>query len=202
MRPRCNCDAFRIGRFFLKLGEELRHVMSARVNAGISFRSISLVVAFNALVMAAVFILLSGATEISAQGKAQKPITISEDQALYFGTVGAVPAATGTAVLDPQTGAKTVTGGAIDLGGVHTLASFSVTGEKNVTFTIILPGTITITELGGSTTTITNFTSFPNTTGTFSAQGQATLVVGATLQVAAGQPSGTYADVFDVTVTY
>ncbi len=154
--------------------------------------------------MAVILVLSAGTPKAQGQGQGGggKPITITQTQALDFANLVSVPAASGTAVLDPATGAKSVTGGVVDFGGVHLLALFDVTGANNGTFTITLPGTITISEPGGSTTTITNFTSFPSGTGTLNQQGTATLVVGATLQVAAAQPSGVYTDLFDVTVAY
>jgi hypothetical protein len=158
--------------------------------------------------LAVILALLAGTPKAQGQGQGQgqggggKPITITQMQALDFANIGSVQAASGTAVLDPSTGAKSVTGGVVDFGGVHLLAMYDLTGSNNGSYTIILPGTITITEPGGTTTTITNFTSFPSGTGTFSGQGTATLVVGATLRVAAGQQSGVYTDLFDVTVAY
>ncbi len=148
--------------------------------------------------LAVILALLAGLPKATAL----KPITITQVQALDFANLISTPGASGTSVLNPSTGVKSVTGGVVDFGGVHLVALFDITGSNSGAFTIFLPGTIIITEPGGATTTITNFTSFPSGTGTFDGTGKATLVVGATLQVAAGQASGVYTSVFDVTVTY
>ncbi len=170
--------------------------------SGIPMRGHCAVIAVSTL--AVILALSAGTPKAPAQGKGGggKPITITQMQVLDFANIGSVLAASGTAVLDPSTGVKLVTGGVVNFGGVHLLAMYDLTGSNNGSYTIILPGTITITEPGGTTTTITNFTSFPSGTGTFSGQGKATLIVGATLQVAAGQASGVYTSLFDVTVTY
>jgi hypothetical protein len=170
--------------------------------SGILMRGHCAVIAVSTL--AVILALLAGTPNAQGQGQGGggKPITITQTQALDFANLGSVPAASGTAVLSPATGVKSVTGGVLDLGGVHLVALFDVTGTNSGSFTITLPGTITITEPGGTTTTITDFTSFPSGTGTFSGQGTATLVVGATLRVAAGQQSGVYTDLSDITVAY
>ncbi len=164
--------------------------------SGTRARKLCAVIAVSTL--AVILALLAGLPKATAL----KPITISQVQTLDFANLISTPGASGTSVLNPSTGVKSVTGGVTDFGGVHLVALFDVTGSNSGSYTITLPGTITITEPGGATTTITNFTSFPSGTGAFDGTGKATLVVGATLQVAAGQSSGVYTSVFDVTVTY
>ena len=132
---------------------------------------------------------------------ALRPITITLLQNLDFGIVGTT-VNPGTVVVDPATGLKTVTGGALDLGGVHTSAIFTVTGEKNSTFTIILPSQITIVAPGGGTAVVNAFTSSPSSVGLFNQQGQATLTVGASLNVSSVTAQGAYTAPFSVTVAY
>jgi len=55
---------------------------------------------------------------------------------------------------------------------------------------------------GANTMTVGMFTSNPSGAGTLSAGGNQTLSVGATLNVGAGQATGTYSGIFSVTVTY
>lgn len=144
-----------------------------------------------------IWTLVSGAAQ--AQGK---PINVLPNpQALEFALVGST-ATSGTITIDSSTGTKTAAGGALALGGLHTRAHFQIRGEKNRSFSIILPGSITITAPGGATTTITGFESTPAVTGTLDNSGKASVYVGAVLQVGVGQTSGVYASVFDITVQY
>lgn len=132
---------------------------------------------------------------------ALRPVTIALLQNLDFGIVGTT-VNPGTVVIDPATGLKTVTGGALNLGGVHTPAIFDVTGEKNSTFTIVLPSQITIVAPGGGTAVVNAFTSSPSSVGLFNQQGQGSVTVGATLNVSSVTAEGAYTAPFSVTVAY
>ena len=132
---------------------------------------------------------------------AVRPITITMIQNLDFGNVGS-SLTSGTVVIDPVTGTKTVTGGAMDLGGVHTTAIFSITGEKNIIFTITLPSQITMTAPGGGTAVVDAFTSSPSGFGIFNQQGQATVIVGARLNTSGVMVEGPYTVPFSITVAY
>jgi len=134
-------------------------------------------------------------------GGAGKPISISWVQDLDFGTLAGDGTFAGTATINPVTGTKTVSGGVYDFGGIHSPATFTVKGDKNTTFTVMLPGSIILSS-GANTMTLNNFSSDPSGFGVFGNNGQATLTVGATLQVGAGQPAGVYSGVFTVTVNY
>lgn len=134
-------------------------------------------------------------------GGAGKPVSITWVQDLDFGTLAGDGTFAGTATINPVSGAKTVSGGVYDFGGLHSPATFTVKGDKSATFTVTLPGSIILSS-GGSTMTLNNFTSNPSGFGVFGNNGQATLTVGATLQVGASQPAGVYSGVFTVTVDY
>ena len=132
------------------------------------------------------------------------PIAITKDVDMNFGNV-AVNASVGTVVLTPA-GARSATGGVSFLAatpGTITAASFTVTGLAGATYSITLPaGALTITS-GANTMTVDTWTSSPTPTGTLTG-GTETLTVGATLNVGASQPAGTYVSgtPFDVTVNY
>ncbi|UCH73103.1 MAG: DUF4402 domain-containing protein [Rhodospirillales bacterium] len=134
-------------------------------------------------------------------GGGGKPLTITWAQDLEFGTLAGDGTFSGTATINPVSGAKTVAGGVYDFGGINNPAVFDIRGEKNTTFSITLPGSVILSS-GGSTMTLNNFTSSPSGFGVLANNGQATLSVGATLQVGAGQPAGAYTGVFTVTVNY
>lgn len=129
------------------------------------------------------------------------PITITVVQNLEFGTLAGDGNSAGTATVNPVTGTKTVTGGVYDFGGISNAAMFNVTGNALSPYSITLPASITLTS-GANTMTLNGFTSNPPLAGVFDVNGNATITVGATLQVAAGQAAGTYSGIFPITVDY
>ena len=165
----------------------------------------------------AIAILFSGVSVISsAQEKATatasstivKHIGIIKDVDMNFGNVAINSSTGGTVVLAPA-GTRTPNGGVTlptTAGGTVTAAAaeFNVTGANNYTFSITLPSTSHEIKSGSNTMSVTGFTSTPTPTGTLSATGSATVKVGATLNVSAGQAAGTYTSVtpFEVTVNY
>lgn len=132
------------------------------------------------------------------------PIAIANAGNMNFGNI-AVSAAPGTVVLAPA-GTRTVTGGVTlpVTAGTVSQAIFNVTGTPAYTYAITLPSAATTVTSGTNTMTVTTFTSTPNATGTLSGTGTEVLNVGATLNVAANQASGTYVSgtPFTVTVNY
>lgn len=125
------------------------------------------------------------------------PIAISKSVDMDFGTVAASSTA-GTVVLGTDDVA-TPSGGVSLPGGTPTAAQFSVTGEGTSTFSISLPSSITLAS-GTDELIVDAFGSVPATTGTLTA-GAATVKVGATLNVPANAPAGTYTNTTDLTVT-
>jgi spore coat protein U-like protein len=130
------------------------------------------------------------------------PISITNVADLNFGNIVAGTGA-GTVTV-ATTGNRTSTGDVIlpsaTLGTVNA-AEFKVTGLADATYAITLPTSIDISETGGTTMTVTDFTSNPSGTGTL-AGGTQTLSVGAMLNVKANQAAGNYTGTFNVTVAY
>lgn len=162
----------------------------------------------------AVAILFSGVSVISsaqvtatatASSTIVTPIGITKTVDMNFGNVAINSTTAGTVVLAP-TGTRTSTGGVTlpATAGTVAAAEFNVTGANNYTFSITLPSTSHEIKSGSNTMSVTGFTSTPTPTGTLSATGSATVKVGATLNVSAGQAAGTYTSVtpFEVTVNY
>ena len=162
----------------------------------------------------AVAILFSGVSVISsaqvtatatASSTIVTPIGITKTVDMNFGNVAVNSTTPGTVVLTPE-GTRTKTGGVTlpATAGTVAAAEFNVTGANNYTFSITLPSTSHEIKSGSNTMSVTGFTSTPTPTGTLSATGSATVKVGATLNVSAGQAAGTYTSVtpFDVTVNY
>ncbi|WP_111707879.1 DUF4402 domain-containing protein [Lutibacter citreus] len=130
------------------------------------------------------------------------PISILKTADMNFGNV-AVAGTLGTVVLTPA-GARSVTGGTTlpTTTGPVGAATFEVDGQGTYTYAITLPSSAHTISNGANNMTVDNFTC--NTgAGTLTA-GEQTFTVGATLNVAASQVSGTYTSgsAFDVTVNY
>ena len=132
------------------------------------------------------------------------PIAIANAGNMNFGNI-AVSAAPGTVILAPA-GTRTTSGGVTlpIIPGTVTQAIFNVTGTPAYTYAITLPSVATTVTSGANTMTVTAFTSTPSGTGTLSGAGAQSINVGATLNVAANQASGTYVSgtPFTVTVNY
>ena len=158
----------------------------------------------------AAIVLVSGFTTVSAQviatatGSATiiTPISIAKNVDMNFGNI-AVSATAGSVVLTPA-GTRSIIGGVTlpAANGTVTAAQFTVSGSGTSTFSISLPSTYAITS-GANTMNIDTFTSTPSGSGTLVA-GTLIIKVGATLDVAASQPAGTYTSAtgFPVTVNY
>jgi hypothetical protein len=165
--------------------------------------------------LAGLFVMACGIQSVKAQTASASakatiitPIAITHEGKpdLNFGNIVA-GTATGTVTVD--TGGNRTSSTGITLpnatpGDFHA-AEFTVTGLANATYAITLPESINIsTTEGGPTMTVTDFTSNPDPdeAGKLAADGKQTLLVGATLNVGAGQVAGDYTGEFSVTVAY
>jgi hypothetical protein len=133
------------------------------------------------------------------------PLTISRVDHMNFGNVAVSATQGGTLQLAPN-GTRTPTGGvsvSTANSGSPTAASFNLAGNTNYSYSITLPGNSDVTVINGANSmTVTNFTSTPSGTGQLTA-GSGSIQVGATLNVGAGQATGTYTSSnFTVTVAY
>jgi hypothetical protein len=128
------------------------------------------------------------------------PISIAKTTDMHFGTVAASGTA-GTVVLDYADG-RTATGG-VTLPAGSTLqktAVFTVTGEGTSGFSISIPGAPITLNSGGNSMTVSGFTDDLGASSSLTA-GSATIKVKATLNVGAGQASGTYTNASGLFVT-
>jgi hypothetical protein len=131
-------------------------------------------------------------------------ISITKTLDMNFGNIS-VQSATGGTVIMSVLGVRSTTGGVTlpATTGIVTSATFTIEGETNYTYSITLPSaphTITSSE---NNMTVTGFVSNPSGSGTLTT-GTQTLTIGATLNIAAGQPNGIYTSAtgFEVTVNY
>ena len=139
----------------------------------------------------------------SASATIVTPIAINHNSDMGFGTVAVLNSTGGTVVLSPD-GSRTRTNGVtlpkFDEGKVSA-ASFVVTGEKNYTYSISLPGKIELSD-GTHYMMVDKFNhNFGTELGSL-IDGKSLLSVGATLNVEAAQPAGTYKGEFSVMVNY
>ena len=169
-----------------------------------TFRFAKCAVAVGAIGLAAV--LPSNAQAANATATATATIATAIGLAntvdMDFGSIS--PGGTTGTVILATDGSRTTSGGTSVLsGGPGAAASFDVTGEGTNTYSITLPGSVSLTGPGPAMAANT-FVSLPATTGALTAGAQ-TLLVGATLAVddSATQTSGVYTSAaFTVTVNY
>ena len=129
-------------------------------------------------------------------------MTIQNNQELSFGSF---VAGSGGSVTIGTSGARSASGGVLLIpSGAGAAAQFTVSGDANATYTILLPGNDFVKLSGpGGDMFINDFTGSPSgAAGQLSAGGSQSLSVGGTLNVASGQPPGQYAGSFSVTVDY
>ncbi len=132
------------------------------------------------------------------------PITIVKTIDMHFGNLAVSATVAGTAIMAPGSTRSTGGAGGVSLPantGTVSAATFTVSGEPTYTYSITLPSVATITDASSHSMTVNTFTSNPSSTGVLSGGGAQTLTVGATLNVAAGQASGTYSNSTGVPVT-
>lgn len=141
----------------------------------------------------------------AAQATVLQPIRIVAVDPLRFGQI-ARPSTIGTIVMSPL-GVITATGGllpatAIAQTGTRGPGSFTVTGDPNRAFRLILPIGSLILRSGMQIVRISSMRSNITGTPSLSAAGSFTVTVGATLLLGANQPIGTYSGTYTATVVY
>ncbi|MBN2730557.1 MAG: DUF4402 domain-containing protein [Bacteroidales bacterium] len=129
------------------------------------------------------------------------PLELIKEVDLAFGNIAAGPSA-GTVTIATD-GSRTGNGGItlIAAGNSNSAATFVVVGYPNATFTIDIPVSTTI-EYNGNQMVVDNYVSDLGASSVLDGIGEATLNVGATLNVASNQQSGLYTGTFDVIVAY
>lgn len=130
------------------------------------------------------------------------PLTVVVKNGMDFGYLGVNAA--GTAVINPETGVLTTTGGVTRLGGQPTPATFIGAARSASVVNIKVPNQpITLTRVGGTETMqLRNFTLQGQDKRAIARMTSFEFNVGGTLVVAAGQVEGLYSGSFDITVQY
>ena len=131
-----------------------------------------------------------------------KPLSVIKQTDLDFGTL--VVGGAGTAIVDPVSGALTVTGLVTSSGTSAHQATFVTTGSKNSVISIRIPTkAVLLTRVGGTeTVSVSNWTLDGSQNRKIPLTSALGFGVGATITIPATQAPGTYAGLFDVTVQY
>lgn len=166
------------------------------------------------------FIIMAGLSNIAraqngthsitnAGAKLVSAITITNQALLNFGTMS-VPNADADVSISTANVISSNNQSSITLiPGTATNAHYKVTGDRDLTYIITLPSSVTISSGTSNNMEITNFIALTKsnpgpvgTNGKLSTAGEDEFDVGATLKVKGSQPAGTYTGSLDVAVTY
>lgn len=187
------------------MGKSLTLILSNNYKGYIMKKLLFLTATILTIAFASNIVLAQASATATASATMITPIAITKSVDMVFGNI-AVQNGTGGTVVLATDGSRTRTSGVTlptFATGSPTAASFSITGEGTYTYAITLPATAVITNgTPAQDMTVSSFVSLPSGTGALTAGAQ-TLLVGATLTVAAAQPAGTYTCAsFSVTVNY
>lgn len=145
---------------------------------------------------------LAGTGSGEAHAVTVRPLTLVKVDDLDFGDIA--PGATaGTVNIDPATGNRTVTGGAIAVGGSPQEAVFAGAARFGFLLTVAISPSPVLTRIGGGATMPTSLQVLGGTgLRLFPGTGPQIFRVGGTLNVAANQMPGSYEGTFTLTVNY
>ena len=152
----------------------------------------------------------NGAHSITNAGaKLVSAITITNQALLNFGTMS-VPNADVNVTITTANAISSDNQSSITLiPQTATNAHYKVTGDKDLTYIITLPSSVTISDGASNNMEITSFITLTKSNpglginiGKISTAGDDEFDLGATLKVKGSQPAGTYSGSLDVAVTY
>ncbi len=145
---------------------------------------------------------MAGSQQGPVQANVLQPLQIINISDLRFGTILRGTTA-GTVVINPNTSARTKTGGPTLVGNDGGAAQFLTYGGP-LQFVQVNRGPLPVLtrQGGGGTMNVTGLTLNGPVNRFLSSAGILDLRVGGTLAVGANQPSGRYSGTFDIIVTY
>lgn len=128
------------------------------------------------------------------------PLGISQSVEMDFGTVAGDTASATTVVLTTAGTTSSIDGAFTS--GTPAAGIFDVTGEPSQAYSITLPAAPVTLTSGVNTMSATAFNHDAGASPALDGTGNDSFNVGATLNLAAGQPAGTYNGSYTVTVDY
>jgi hypothetical protein len=145
----------------------------------------------------------TSATAFIVRTNLDQIISLSSSVGLVFGSIVA-GSQTSLVVVDPSGGRTVSSGNATLVGGTHTAASFTASGNPGQAYTISLPASASLSDGHSHTMSVDAFscTVNPLASGQLSGSGSQDFQVGGTLTVGANQAPGAYTGTFNVTVVY
>jgi hypothetical protein len=171
-----------------------------------SFGKILIAVTMVAGVSAPAFAQGSATANADSSANILRPITLSKDSDLTFGSIVRPGTGTNSVVISAANGARSLTGGGTAVlvtSGSSGRATFTAGGEGGQTFSISVPATFDLTS-GPNTLTVTLAASAP--TGTLNnaigSSGTLQFGVGGTLPLTTTSEGGAYTGSFAATVAY
>jgi hypothetical protein len=131
-------------------------------------------------------------------------LSIGKTSDLVFGSVVKPPSGSGAVVIDPASGARTLSGGVVGIATPPpTRATFSVTGEGGQAISVTVPASFQMTGPQVITVTTTHsVTGAAVLSGVLGAQGSYAFGVGGSAPITSVTPDGSYTGAFTVTVAY
>jgi hypothetical protein len=166
---------------------------------------------FKSAALAAVLSLVAGSAFAQATATVNttvnttiiRPITLTQNTSLAFGTVVKPNSGNGNVTIDKATGARTSDGGVAVIGSGFSRATYTVSGEGAQAFTITVPGSMTMAGQGNITVTLTATASGSTVlSSTLGQPGTLDFGIGGTFPIGNGTNSGVYTGTFPVTVAY
>jgi hypothetical protein len=135
------------------------------------------------------------------------PISVAKTTDLAFGSFVRPGSGSNTLIIDPSSGARTLsgTGNASLSTSTTSRAAFSVGGEGAQSFTITVPASVNMTRSGGSEilpVTLNPSITSGALTGAAGSTGTATFGVGGSLPLDNTVVGGSYSGAFNITVGY
>lgn len=144
----------------------------------------------------------AGTATTTARAITLRPLSLLRLRDLQFGNIAINPGV-GTVTINPNTDARTVTGGVVATGGTVNAAQFYTYGGPLQLILITSSGPPVLNRSGGGATmNMTALTLNGPIIRWLDSAGLLDLRVGGTLNVGANQMEGAYTGTFQVTVTY
>lgn len=139
-----------------------------------------------------------------------QPIQVSKQSDLSFGVVvrPATAAGDGSVIINPLTGARTVTNGVaeVNINPAPSRAAFTITGEGGAAYSVSIPAQVTM-QSGSNSIVVSLTTTYdanqsPKLGNSLGTTGTATFGIGGSIPITSTTASGSYSVVFNTTVAY